>query len=109
MAKEKRERIDTAGFFGRLAGAIVGDVILAFPMDVEPTVLALEALLEETFQKLAAKMANGGFRVGVYNESVRNLDAPSHFFLDPERPSGANRRSPVFLDVGARTSARRAV
>ena len=78
-------------------------------MDVEPAVFALEALLEEAFQKLAAKVAHGGFRVRVHNERVRDLDAAGHFFLDPERPSGADRRAAVFLYVGTRTPTRRGV
>ena len=46
---EEWKEMDTARFFGGLSGAIVRNMVLALSVDVEPAVLALEALLEEAF------------------------------------------------------------
>jgi hypothetical protein len=94
---------------GGFARARVGNVVLAFAMDVEATIAALETLLKESFQELTTKVAHGRLRVRVDDKCVRDLDAARHFFFDPKRTSGANGRPAVFLNTRTGAAARRAV
>lgn len=94
---------------GGFARARVGNVVLAFAMDVEATIAALETLLKESFQELTTKVAHGRLRVRVDDKCVRDLDAARHFLFDPKRTSGANGRPAVFLNTRTGAAARRAV
>lgn len=78
-------------------------------MDIESTVATLKALFEETFEKFAAVMAHRRLGVRMNDESVRNLDPAGHFFFDPKRSAGTDRRPAVLLDVGARATTGKAI
>lgn len=49
---------------------------------VEPT-FALHALAEEALEQALAVLADGGPRVGMHSEGVRNLHTPQHHLLHP--------------------------
>ncbi len=94
---------------GGFARARVGNVVLAFTMDVEATIAALETLLKKSFKELTTKVAHSRLRVWVDDKCVRDLNAARHFLLDPKRTAGANGRPAVFLNTRTGAAARRAV
>ena len=56
-------------------------------MNVVATILALEALLEDSHQDLVAVVTLGGLGVGVHHEGVRDLQSVSQVEVNPGRPT----------------------
>lgn len=77
-----------------LPAAVLGYLLDALLVHVVVAVLALQALLEEAPQQLAAVAAHGGPRVRVQHERVRDVDGRLRL---PARPAAAQRRGAVLF------------
>lgn len=74
-------------------------------MDIETAVAALQALLEEAFQQLTAKVADSRLRIRVDDKRVRNFNSSCHFLFNPKRTTGADGWSAVLLNTWTRAAA----
>lgn len=74
-------------------------------MNVETTVAALQALLEEAFKELTTEMADSRLRIRVDDKRVRDFNATCHFLFNPKRTTSAYGGSTVLLNTRTRAAA----